>query len=533
VHFNVKSCRTIGLTCIVAGWSLGLPNHAVAATATGSARPDLDLDLHRFPIIDATRPSFVVLPFSGNLAEPRRRDLEVLDLILCKERNDESMPRVGAFGRISGVEDPTRGTLGVGGIDVDWRPSSTLAVAVVAGGRIDASDAFRSADQDQTGWQKGVPGFDAPVRLANRSAAFDGLGFGGESAAEANPFAGERLFSTPSEADGLERNFLATRAVLRPSAGSSFGLVATRGGGRDGDASLLGLDVDQMIAGQRVQAWVQHAMGDSGNSEVQADRSAFGASIGGAIGGIEYGIAWRRLGDGFESGLGNVGSIGSHALCARMGWSIPLEGLGFLKSWEFGIRTRVDADLEFDPRSVDLVIDVARFLTVTGDQVKLGIEQKRRIEAEADRITEDQQERFRVGIDTNPDRPLRLGGSVAFGDSVGVVETAWQGAARWRAAPGIDLGTAIAFDRRIDGITSRETLQTSFDGRATLDAWATVAARITFDAAQERISLGQEIGVRVARDATLSLRIDQALPSNRDSQSRPALRASIKGSFRF
>jgi hypothetical protein len=293
------------------------------------------------------------------------------------------------------------------------------------------------------------------------------------------------------------------------------------------------LDVDQMIAGQRVQAWVQHAMGDSGNSEVQADRSAVGASIDGAIGGIEYGIAWRRLGDGFESGLGNVGSIGSHAMLARMGWSIPLEGLGFLKSWEFGIRTRVDADLEFDPRSIDLVIDVARFLTVTGDQVKLGIEQKRRIEAEADRITEDQQERFRVGIDTNPDRPLRLGGSVAFGDSVGVVETAWQGAARWRAAPGIDLGTAIAFDRRIDGITSRETLQTSFDGRATLDAWATVAARITFDAAQERISLGQEIGVRVARDATLSLRIDQALPSNRDSQSRPALRASIKGSFRF
>ena len=124
-------------------------------------------------------------------------------------------------------------------------------------------------------------------------------------------------------------------------------------------------------------------------------------------------------------------------------------------------------------------------------------------------------------------------GSVAFGDPVGVVDTAYQGVARWQAAPGIDLGTAIAFDRRIDGIAPGDTLRTSFDGRATLDAWATVAARITFDAAQERISLGQEIGLRVARDATISLRIDQALPSNRDSQSKPALRASIKGSFRF
>ncbi|MDE0889945.1 MAG: hypothetical protein OSA40_10850 [Phycisphaerales bacterium] len=533
VNFSAKSCRTIGLTCIVAGWSLGLPHHAVAATSTGIASLDLDLDLHRSSIIDATRRSFVVLPFSGNLAEPRRRDLEVLDLILRKELNGGSMPRVGAFGRISGVEDPTRGTLGIGGIDIDWRPSSTLAVAVVAGGRIDASDAFRAADQDQTGWQKDVAGFDAPVRLANRSVAFDGLGFGGESAAEANPFAGDRLFSTPSEAEGLERNFLATRAVLRPSAGSSFGLVATRGGGRDGDASLLGFDVDQMIAGQRVQAWVQHAMGHSGNSEVQADRSAVGASIGGAIGSIKYGIAWRRLGDGFESGLGNVGSIGSHAMLARMGWSIPLEGLGFLKSWQFGIRTRVETDLEFDPRSVDLVIDAARFLTVTGDQVSFGIEQKRRVVGDANVVKNDRRDRFRVGIDTNPSRPLRLLGSVAFGDPVGVVDSAWEGAARWRAAPGIDLGGVIAFDHRIDGIATGDTLRTSFDGRATLDERATLAAGITFDAAQERISLGQQIGLKLRGGATVSLHIDQDLPSNRDSQSKPALRASIKGSFQF
>ena len=59
-------------------------------------------------------------------------------------------------------------------------------------------------------------------------------------------------------------------------------------------------------------------------------------------------------------------AVGSHAMLGRMGWSVPLDGLGFLKSWEFGIRTRVDTDLEFDPRAIDLVIDAARFLTVNG-----------------------------------------------------------------------------------------------------------------------------------------------------------------------
>jgi len=531
VTLQVKSCWTIGMAGVVASWCLGIPLGAAASTLALGAEPDLDLNLPRASILDATHSSLVKLPLNGRLAEPQRRDLEVLDLILREEINDESIPRVGAFGRIAGVEDPTRGTLGIGGIDLDWRPSQTLAVAVVAGGQIDASDAFRTPDRGSAGWRTDAPNLHEPVRLANRSVAFDGLGFGGESAADASPFVNDQLFSTPSRASGLERNFIATRAVLRPSAGSSFGFVATRGGGLNGDASLLGCDVDQTIGGQRIQAWIQHAMGDSGNAEVQTDRSAIGASMGGVIGSVKYGIAWRRLGDGFESGLGRVGAIGSHAMLGRMGWSIPLEGLGFLKSWEFGIRTRVETDLEFDPRSMDLVIDAARFLTATGDQLHFGIEQNRRIDA--DQGSEDQRERFRMGINTNPSRPLRLMGSVAFGDPVGVVDTAWQGVARWQATPGIELGTAIAFDHRIDGIASGDTLRTSFDGRAKLDAWATVAARITFDAAQERISLGQEIGLRVARDATISLRIDQALPSNRDSQSRPALRASIKGSFRF
>lgn len=531
---NSNSCRAFGMCGIVAVWSLALPLAIFGSTLTGVVVPvpDLDVPLPSTTALDSTYSS-LALPLDSGIVDLRARDLEVLDLILRKDIKDSAMPRVGAFGRISGVEDPTRGTLGVGGIDIDWRPSSTLSVAVVAGGQIDASDAFRTDDRDRFDWDQDTAGLDDAVRLASRSVAFDGLGFGGESASEANPFAGDRLFNTPSDADGLERSFIATRAVLRPSSGSSIGFVATRGGGRSGDHSLLGFDIDQSIGGQRVQAWVQHSMGDSGGLEAQTDRSAVGASIGGTVGSIEYGVAWRRLGDGFDSGLGNVGSVGSHAMLGRMGWSVPLDGLGFLKSWKFGIRTRVDTDLEFDPRAIDLVIDAARFLTVSGDQMSFGIEQKHRTRSEADRITEDQQERFRVGIDTNPNRPLRLGGSVAFGDPAGVIATAWQGAARWRAAPGIDLGGAIALDERIDGIAAGDTLRTSFDGRAALDERATLAARISFDAAAERISLGQEVGLRVARDAFISFRVDQHLPSSRDSKARPALRASIKGSFRF
>ncbi|MDG2021164.1 MAG: hypothetical protein P8J59_04360 [Phycisphaerales bacterium] len=530
----MNSCRVFGMCCLVGGWSSYLSPGVFGSTLTGVVipLPDLDVPLPPAPVLDTTHSS-IALPLAFGADELRARDLEMLDFILRADVDDPSMPKIGAFGRVSDIEDPTRGTLGIGGLDIDWRPSSTLAVAVVAGGQIDASDAFRPRDRDRSNWDRDTTEFDGAVRLASRSSAFDGLGFGGESASEANPFVGDRLFRAPVDADGLERSFIATRAVLRPSAGSSIGFVATRGGGRSGDHSLLGFDIDQSIGGQRVQAWIQHSMGDSGGPEGQADHSAVGASIGGTVGSIEYGVAWRRLGDGFESGLGNVGAVGSHAMLGRMGWSVPLDGFGFLKSWKFEIRTRVDTNLEFDPRAIDLVIDAARFLTVSGDQLSFGIEQKRRIQSEGDRLAEDQEERFRIGVDTNPNRPLRLGGSVAFGDPVGVIATAWQGGARWRAAPGIDLGGVIALDERIDGVPAGDTLRTSFDGRATLDERATLAARISFDAAAERISLGQEIGLRIARGAFVSFHLDQHLPSTRDSRARPALRAGIKGSFRF
>ena len=461
-------------------------------------------------------------------------DLEALDLLLRDDRSSDLMPRVNGFGRVNGIEDPTLGILGVGGVDLDWRPSRTLSVAVVAGGRIDRSRAFESEQSDATS----SPFLDRAAwggpKLASRSSAFDGLDFGGESAAEANPFAADRLFSTPTEARGLERNFFATRAVFRPADGSSIGVVATRGGGTTGDASLFGFDLDQRVAGQRVQAWIQHSMGDGGDGDRDADRSAVGASIAGDLGGVKYGVAWRRLGEDFDSGLGRTGTAGTHAITGRMGWSLPLEGMPFLKSWEFGVRTRFDTDLQLESRSIDLSIDAARFQMITGDRISFGIDQRIRTASTAleDDFT-DRRERFRVGIDTNPARPFQFGGSIAFGDPVGVVETSWRGGARWKAAPGLDLSGEVAIDRRIDGIAAGDTLRTALNGRARVASDMTIAARFGFDAGRERVSLGQEIGFRISRNATVSMRLDQDLAFQNAAGPRPVIRASLRGSFEF
>ncbi|MCP4837601.1 MAG: hypothetical protein GY895_22885, partial [Phycisphaera sp.] len=142
-------------------------------------------------------------------------------------------------------------------------------------------------------------------------------------------------------------------------------------------------------------------------------------------------------------------------------------------------------------------------------------------------------ERFRLGIDTNPARPFQFGGSIAFGDPVGVVETSWRGGARWKAAPGLDLSGEIAVDRRIDGIAAGDTLRTALNGQARIASDMTIAARFGFDAGRERVSLGQEIGFRIARNASLSMRLDQDLAFQNATDARPTIRASLRGSFEF
>ncbi|MCP4836881.1 MAG: hypothetical protein GY895_19180, partial [Phycisphaera sp.] len=61
----------------------------------------------------------------------------------------------------------------------------------------------------------------------------------------------------------------------------------------------------------------------------------------------------------------------------------------------------------------------------------------------------------------------------------------------------------------------------------------TIAARFGFDAGRERVSLGQELGFRIARNASLSMRLDQDLAFQNATDARPTIRASLRGSFEF
>ena len=463
------------------------------------------------------------------------RDLEPLDLLLRRPTSRDAVPTLGGFGRVSRSDDPTRGDLGVGGLDLSWRPDDMLSVGLVAGGRLDAVG--------RAGWPGATashldlldPGpwpTDPVPALAARATAFDGLGFGGESAAEVSPFVSDRAYQASSAADDLRGTFLATRAVLRPLDGTSVGFVATRGGGSDGDASLVGVDVAQTLAGQRVEAWIQQAMGASGVGEQESDRAAMGASLGGALGGVRYGVGWRRIGDGFESGLGSTANRGSHAMTGRLGWALPIESIPFVRSWEFGVRARFDTDLEFDPRRLQLDIDALRLVGTGGDALEFGIRQER-TGVGTDFQHADLVERFRVAVASSAARPLRLGAGFEFGDEVRGTAASWQGSARWAPGGGFDLGGSLALDQAIDDRRAADTIRTSIDGGFGVGKVASIRTRIGFDAARARLSVGQSLGLDLDHALSISVAIEQEWPTIEDPGQDGVVRARIGGSFSF
>jgi hypothetical protein len=461
-------------------------------------------------------------------------DLEPLDLLLRRPAGAETMPTLGGFGRVSRSEDPTRGDLGVGGLDFSWRPDDVLSVGLVAGGRMDAIGGGRpgSAAVDPDLLDPGPWPSDPVPALAARARAFDGLGFGGESAAEVSPFLSDRAYQASSAADDLRGTFLATRAVLRPVDGTSVGFVATRGGGSDGDASLVGVDVAQTIAGQRVEAWIQQSMGASGVGEQESDRAAMGASLGGAVGGVRYGVGWRRIGDGFESGLGSTGARGSHAMTGRLGWALPIDAVPFFRTWEFGVRARFDTDLEFDPRRLQLDIDALRLVATTGDTLEFGIRQERS-GAGGDFVQADLVERFRVAVASSGARPLRLGAGFEFGDEVRGTAATWQGTARWAPGGGFDLGGSLALDRTLDDRRATDTIRTSIDGGFGLGRSASIRTRVGFDAARSRLTVGQSLGLALDHALSISVAIEQEWPTIEDPAAEGIVRARLGGSLTF
>ncbi len=465
------------------------------------------------------------------------RDLEPLDLLLRRTGSREAIPTLGGFGRVSRSDDPTRGDLGVGGLDLSWRPDDMLSVGLVAGGRMDAvGDAGPGFGPIDHGLLDPGPWPSDPIpALAARARAFDGLAFGGESAAEVSPFLCDRAYQASGAADDLRSTFLATRAILRPIDGTSVGFVATRGGGADGDASLVGVDVAQTIAGQRVDAWIQQSMGASGIGEQESDRAAMGASLGGvldgALGGVRYGVGWRRIGDGFESGLGSTGARGSHAMTGRLGWALPIEAIPFVRTWEFGVRARFDTDLEFDPRRLQLDIDAMRLVAASGDALEFGIRQERAGTA-GDFVHADLVERFRIAVASSQARPLRLGAGFEFGDEVRGTAATWQGSARWAPGGGFDLGGSLALDQTLDDRRSADTIRTSIDGRFGIGSTANVRTRIGFDAARARLSVGQSLGLELDHAMSLSVAIEQEW-STVPARDEAIVRARIGGTLTF
>lgn len=440
-------------------------------------------------------------------------------------------PRLSGFGRVAASEDPAEGRLGIGGVDLTWRPDPILSIGVMAGGPMDVVDATRGHPDPGDLASFG----DAPDRavpdLAGRSTAFDGLGFGGESAADVSPFLADRVYRSTGATD-LRSTFAATRAVLRPLGGTSVGLVATRGGGRDGDASLVGFDVSQAMAGQQVDAWIQQSMGGPGDEDRGSDRSAFGASLGGDLAGIRYGVGWRRIGRGFESGLGSTGRAGSHAMTGRLDWRLPIDGIPLIRSWEVGVRARYETDLAMDPSRFLVDIDAMRLTATSGDTIEFGIRQERMTDAtafEASNLVE----RFRLAVASDASRPLRIGGGVTFGDPEGLAATTWEGKARWAPGGGFDLGGVISIDETFAGREASDTIRTAVDGRFGLGRLGTALTRVDFDARRRRLAVVQAIGLDFDAATSLSVSVEQDWPTEPRPGEDGVVRARIGGSFRF
>lgn len=496
-----------------------------APGSVGPATPDRAVPADR---VSAGMPAPILIDV--DLMNPVDRDVPTLDVLDLIDEPIEMRPRIGGFGRLQDTADPTVGNRGIGGLDVSWRADEFISVALVAGGRMNA------IDEGRFGAATGPSDFEAsPKPLANltgRPTSFDGLGFGGELGSEVAPFDPNRVFQASGTEDDLRATFLATRAVIEPGQGTRLGFVATNGGSGDGDVSVFGFDVSQQLGDHRLDAWVQQSSGLAGSEEAEQDRSAIGASLAGRIEGLSYSMGWRRIGDGFESGLGTTGRTGSHALSGRLDWGVDLVDLPLVRRWEFGVRARYDTDLDFEANTLGLNIDATRLLMESGDRIEFGLRQMRRQDGvELDEV--ETHERFRLAVISDPRQSVQWRSEVTFGDPEGTVGTSWRGSARWSPGGGFVLGGTIRVDRPIDGGETRETMRTAVDGGFRIGTVADIRSRVDYDAVDERISLGQGIGLRLDHAASMSITVEQRLPSTRRVDRTAEFRARIGGRFEF
>ena len=458
-----------------------------------------------------------------------------LDVLGLVPASNATPARIKAVGRLNGGDDPGDATLGMGGVDLSWRPDKRISIAMIAGGMMDR---FDGGGSDPTG-RKPRSAFRDPLArdplgsLAGRTAAFDGLDFGGFSAAAVKPFDHGRAMRVSTKRDRLQSMFMATRAIMRPADGTSIGFIATHGGSLEEDRSLFGVDLGHEIGGHRVDLWFQQSLGSLEEDDVSTqDRMALGASLGGSIASLRYRLGWRQVGESFESGLGSSGSGGVNSLLGSLDWGAPISGLSFIERVEIGVAAIVDADADFDPNKVDIEIDAIRFVGSAGHRIELGMIQKMR----PDLITGEglsSQEQYRVAVVSDPSLPLKLQGQVDLGEHHSDSAARWNGSARWTPGGGFHLGGSVRAESRTDEIELRETLQTSIESGFSLGQDAAFRSSLGFDSARDRLSLGHSLGLTLQTNAALSIRLEQQLPVTTDSQEPVQIRASIGGKFEF
>lgn len=455
-----------------------------------------------------------------------------LDILELSAPDTATPARIGGVGRLSGSDDPTDSTLGVGGVDLAWRPDDRISVAMIAGG---VMDRFDRSGFDPAGME---PDFrsdrsDPLGSLAGRSTAFDGLDFGGFSAADVIPFDAGRAMAPVATEDRLRSMFLATRAVLKPVDGTSIGFIATHGGSVEEDRSLIGVDLGQKLGSHHLDVWFQQSLGSIQDDAVSSqDRMALGASIGGSVDRLRYSVGWRQVGEAFDSGLGRSGSGGANSVLGSVDWSVPISGLDFIDRVELGVAAAIDADAEFDPNAVNIEIDAIRFVTSMGHRVELGMVQELKpdpLDGEGLSSTE----RYRVAVVSDPSADLKLHGRVDLGEYSSDTAATWNGAARWNPGGGFHIGGSVHAETRTDEIELRETLRTSVDGGFHVGEHAAVQSSLGFDAARDRLSLGHSVGWSFQSNAKVSIRVEQQLPIMSSASEALQVRATIGGKFEF
>ena len=457
-------------------------------------------------------------------------ELDILELV---KKPTLTAPVIDGFGQIEAPTDPQDGELGIGGLEMAWNPDDLFSIAFVVGGRMGAVDSDWSTSQFQ---EPGPSLDDAVAGFIGAPTAFNGLGFGGLFGGEVDPFNSGRVFAPSQAEDDLGAAFVATRAKFRPSEATSFGLVATRGGASAQDTSLFGFDVTHKIDGHQVEAWLQQSLGSSAQEEMESDRSAIGASLAGDLLGLRYAVGWRRIGDGFESGLGASAARGSHAMLGRIDGGIALEAIPFFRRWEFGVKVRVDTDLELDPNAADFDIDAVRLVADTGDRLEFGLRRAKRISTQDFNETTREIEihdRYRIGISSDPSREVQWQGQVDFGDAEASAVATYKGVARWSPGGGFQIGGMISADRMSDDRRMNETLRAAVDGGFGVGRVGTVRSRFGYDAARSQVSLGHSIGWALAHNASVAISVEQALPVIVTNGQTPVLRTRLSGRFEF